>query len=84
MWAFKAPKFIAESEVTPCALRLGMARRAAMAACNEFPSAAGKALKASSNGSLAARRPSTPRNGEPGADKIAARSKGKDSGCGAA
>ena len=55
-----------------------------MAACNEFTLAAGKALKASSIGSLAAKRPSTPRNVEPGADKIAARSKGRDAGCGAA
>ena len=84
MWALKAPNLIAESEVTPWTLPSGMARRAAMAACNEFLLAAGKALKASSNGSLAARRPSTPRNGEPAADKIAARRKGRDSGCGAA
>lgn len=84
MSALDVGNFIAGSAITPGKLPSGKVRRAAMAACNEFPLEAGKALKASSIGSLAARRPSTPRNVEPGADKIVARSTGRDAGCGAA
>ena len=84
MWTLNAANLIAGSAVTPGKLPSGKARRAAMGACNEFPLATGKALKAFSIGSLAARRPSTPRNVEPGAEKIAARNEGRDAGCGAA
>lgn len=84
MRALDARSFIAGSAAIPGGLPSDKVRRAAIAACNGFPLAAGKGLKASGIGSLAARRLSTPRNVEPGADKIAARSKGRDAGCGAA